>query len=64
MINGTVDIANASRAMKEKEVDSAKERGQDPIQHVVGYDALAVFVNQDNPTESISAGLVNRLYGM
>ena len=42
MINGTVDIANASRQMKQKEVDQAKSRGQDPMEHIVGYDALAV----------------------
>ena len=41
MINGTVDIANASRAMKQKEIDLAKSSGQDPMQHIVGYDALA-----------------------
>lgn len=54
MINGTVDIANASRKMKSKEVELAKEKGQDPIEHVVGYDALAVFVNKNNPAKSFS----------
>ena len=36
LINGTVDLANASRAMKDKEIKLAKKRGQNPIQHVVG----------------------------
>ncbi|MCU7804864.1 MAG: PstS family phosphate ABC transporter substrate-binding protein [Candidatus Thiodiazotropha sp. (ex Lucinoma borealis)] len=54
MINGTVDIANASRKMKSKEIKLAKEKGQDPIEHVVGYDALAVFVHKDNPANSFS----------
>ncbi len=49
MINGTVDIANASRKMKDKEKKMAKDRGQDPVEHVVGYDALAVFIHKDNP---------------
>lgn len=53
MINGTVDIANASRQMKQKEVDLAKPRGQDPVEHVVGYDALAVFLHPDNPLDTI-----------
>ena len=30
MINGTVDIANASRKMKDKEKKMAKDRGQNP----------------------------------
>lgn len=54
MINGTVDIANASREMKDKEVKMAQDRGQNPIEHIVGYDALAVFLHPDNPLNTIS----------
>ena len=63
MINGTVDIANASRAMKSKEVDLAKSKGQNPIEHVVGYDALAVFLHKDNPAESMSLAQLAEIYG-
>ena len=35
MINGTVDIANASRAMKTEEIDAAKANGITPIELVV-----------------------------
>lgn len=63
MINGTVDIANASRKMKEKEISSAKSKGQDPIEHVVGYDALAVFIHKDNPAESFSYEQLNAIFG-
>src|SRR6056300_1036466 len=34
MINGTVDIANASRSMKAKEMNLAKKNGQIPVEHV------------------------------
>ncbi|MEN8167281.1 MAG: phosphate ABC transporter substrate-binding protein [Pseudomonadota bacterium] len=54
MINGTVDIANASRKMKSKEKEAAKKKGQNPVEHVVGYDALAVFINNANPATSFS----------
>ena len=54
MINGTVDIANASRKMKGKEVEAAQEKGQNPVEHVVGYDALAVYIHKDNPAKSLS----------
>ena len=63
MINGTVDIANASRKMKDKEVAAAKEHGQDPKEHVVGYDALAVFIHQDNPATSLSIPQLADIYG-
>ncbi|MGB5637567.1 MAG: substrate-binding domain-containing protein, partial [Sedimenticolaceae bacterium] len=54
MINGTVDIANASREMKDKELEAAKERGQNPVEHIVGFDALAVFLHKDNPLDSLT----------
>ena len=63
MINGTVDIANASRQMKQKEVDQAKSRGQDPVEHIVGYDALAVFLHPDNPLDSIGIPQIAEIYG-
>ncbi len=62
MINGTVDIANASRQMKQKEIDLAKERGQTPVEHIVGYDALAVFLHSDNPINSMSISQLAKIY--
>jgi len=63
MINGTVDIANASRKMKTKEMDLAKKNGQSPVEHVVGYDALAVFIHKNNPIESLSLAQLKDIYG-
>lgn len=63
LINGTVDIANASRAMKEKEIKLARDSGQDPVQHVVGFDALAVYMHSDNPMDSISIEQLVEIYG-
>ncbi|NIM00916.1 MAG: phosphate-binding protein, partial [Acidobacteria bacterium] len=39
MINGTVDIANASRKMKDRELQAARATGIEPVEFVVGYDA-------------------------
>ena len=63
MINGTVDIANASRAMKESEIELAKNGGQDPVQHIVGFDALAVFVHSDNPAGTLTVEQLREIYG-
>jgi phosphate transport system substrate-binding protein len=63
MINGTVDIANASRKMKDKEISKAKSMGQNPIEHVVGYDALAVFIHQNNPAETLSIEQLAQIFG-
>jgi len=63
MINGTVDIANASRTMKEKEIQSAEANGQHPVEHVVGFDALAVFINKNNPITTLSIEQLRNIYG-
>jgi phosphate transport system substrate-binding protein len=62
LINGTVDIANASRAIKDKESQQAKDNGQDPIQHVVGFDALAVYLHPDNPIDVLSLEQLAEIY--
>lgn len=62
MINGTVDIANASRKMKDSEIKRAESNGQNPKEHVVGYDALAVFINSANPAKSLSFSQLKEIY--
>ncbi len=63
MINGTVDIANSSRKMKDKEIKQAQERGHNPVEHVVGYDALAIYVNKNNPANSMAIADLAKIYG-
>ena len=63
LINGTVDIANASRKMKDKEVEMAAAGGFEPVEHVVGFDALAVYLHQDNPAEALSISQLAEIYG-
>lgn len=54
LINGTVDIANASRAMKDAEIADAKKNGIDPVEHEVAVDAIAVIVNKSNPVSQLT----------
>jgi len=63
LINGTVDIANASRKIKDKEDKLAKERGNNPVEHVVGYDALAVFMNSANPADKLTIPQLKKIFG-
>jgi len=63
LLNGTVDLANASRKIKDKEVKLAKRRGILPVAHVVGFDALAVFINKKNPLDAISIPQLADIYG-
>lgn len=63
LINGTVDLANSSRNIKEKEIEEAKKNGVSPVEHVVGFDALAVFVHKDNPLNHIAVAKLAEMYG-
>lgn len=47
-VSGETDISNASRPIKESEVDACKAIGRNPIGFRVGTDALAVVVNPEN----------------
>lgn len=62
LINGTVDIANASRAMKENEYEDARANGIEPVEHVVAIDALAVIVHPDNPVSELTIDQLSDMY--
>ena len=63
LINGTVDIANSSRELQEREIELARKNGNDPVEHIVGYDALAVFVHPENPLDRITLDQLAAIYG-
>lgn len=63
LINNTVDIANASREIRQQEVDAAKKSGITPVKHVVGFDALAIYVHKANPIEVLSLAQLAEMYG-
>lgn len=62
LINGTVDIANASRAMKESEIEQARANGIEPVEHVVAIDALAIIVHPDNPVSELTIPQLSDIY--
>jgi phosphate transport system substrate-binding protein len=62
LINGTVDIANASRQMKAEEVEAAEGNGITPIEFVVARDAIAVVVHPSNPVDELSFQQISDIY--
>ncbi len=62
LINGTVDIANASRPMKDSEIEEAQANGIEPIEHVVAIDALAIIVNLENPVSKLTIDQLADIY--
>ncbi len=47
-IPGHVDINDASRKIKSEELQEARKSGVEPLEFIVGYDALTVVVNPEN----------------
>jgi len=62
LINGTVDIANASRAMKPEEVKRARANGIEPAEHIVAGDAIAVVVNPTNPVNALTIDQLSDIF--
>lgn len=64
LINGTADIANSSRRIEPDEIAKIKvTTGSDPTLHVVGFDALAIYVNKANPLNEITIDQLAAIYG-
>jgi len=62
LINGTVDIANASRQMKSEEVEAAEANGISPVEFVVARDAIAVVVHLSNPVDELTFREISDIY--
>ena len=61
---GETDISNASRPIKESEVESCRAIGREPLEFRVGTDALAVTVSPNNYfAESLTLEQLAALFG-
>ncbi|MHB8972352.1 MAG: phosphate ABC transporter substrate-binding protein [Pirellulaceae bacterium] len=64
LIDGNCDIANSSRQMKAEEVrKTAATRGSDAVEHVVGFDAMGIYVHPANPITGISMEELAAIFG-
>lgn len=63
LINGTVDIANSSRELKPEEMELAEKGGHHPVEHIVGYDALAVYLHPANPIDTLNIAQLAAIFG-
>jgi phosphate transport system substrate-binding protein len=63
LINGSTDIAQASRRMREEEKEQAREeRGAEVQETPVALDALAVYINSGNPLRSLTIDQVSAIF--
>ena len=62
LINGTTDLANASRPIKPEEIESMRRMGHEPKELKVAMDALGIVVHKDNPLERLSLRQLMGIY--
>jgi phosphate transport system substrate-binding protein len=63
LISATAQLGPMSRAMKQKEIDAFESKfGYKPTPVRVAVDALAVFVNKDNPIKGVNLEQVDALF--
>lgn len=63
LLNGTCEIANSSRHLEPEEMEKARARyGAEPVEILVGFDALAIYVHPSNPLTEISVEELSDIY--
>lgn len=62
LLDGTADIADSSRKIKEAEVEKARSANMIPYENIVAMDGIAVVVHPSNPVASLSRGEIQAVY--
>jgi phosphate transport system substrate-binding protein len=62
LLNGTVDLANASRPISDEERREAEANGVEPVEFVVARDAIAVVINPSNPVARLTLDQISDVY--
>ncbi|MFH1074029.1 MAG: phosphate ABC transporter substrate-binding protein [Candidatus Firestonebacteria bacterium] len=62
LINGTCDIAMASRAIEEAEIKQSKANNVYPVEYKVGLDGLIIIVNPKNPVSGLTLDQVRDIF--
>ena len=64
LTDGNCDIAASSRPIRDNEAQRIEAaRGEGPVEHIVGFDALAIYVHPSNPIDTISIEELAEIYG-
>jgi phosphate transport system substrate-binding protein len=63
LINGSTDIANASRPMKPSEIDQLKEKYKSSgLEIACAKDGLSVFLNKENPVSELTIDQLGAIF--
>ena len=62
LMEGTTDLAMASRRIKFSEKMKMKQSKHDPVEVIVAYDALAIIVNPENPVRQLTREQLENIF--
>jgi len=62
LLNGTLDLANSSRELKDSELETAKQKGVAPVVYEVALDGIAVIVHPDNQIDNLTVKQVSDIF--
>ena len=62
LIDKTTDIATSSRDIKPSEIELAKSRGVNPMEHVVAFDAIIPVVHPSNKVSNLTIDQLSQIY--
>ncbi len=62
IIDGTCDIADASRAIKPSELEKAAKKGRDLKAHVIAMDGISHIVHPANPVTGLTREQIKQIY--
>jgi phosphate transport system substrate-binding protein len=62
LIDGTTDIADSSRFIKDEEVKAAVEKGAYPVPFAVAYDSIIPIVHSSNSVKNLTVAQLKAIY--
>lgn len=62
LLNGTTDLANSSRELKDSELETAKQKGVTPIVYEVALDGIALIVHPENKIDNLTIKQISDIF--
>ena len=62
LLDGSTDIAMASRKMKDKEFKLAAKKNLEPVEYIIALDAVIPIVHPNNPVKNLTSAQLKAIY--
>ncbi len=62
LTEGTIDITESSRDMKDSEIEAARKKGVEPVRTIVAYDGIAIILHPSNPISTLTVAQLRGIF--